>query len=50
MLDEKVDKGTLKNIVETALKGDFDFASFGLKLVDESIKSFTVFESKSTEA
>ena len=51
MLDEKVDKDTLEKVVEAAL-GTFkeDFASFGLKLVDESIKSFTVFESKSTEA
>ena len=49
MLDEEVDKRTLKNIVETALE-TLDFASFGLKLVDESIVSFTVFESKSTEA
>ena len=54
ILDEKADKGTLKNIVETAFKkleDDFDFASFGLKLVvDKSKESFTVFESKSTEA
>ena len=56
ILDEKVDEDTLKKAVKTALdtlKLDtlkVDFASFGLKLVDESIESFTVFESKSTEA
>lgn len=51
MLDEKVDKGTLEKVVKAALGTlEVDFASFGLKLVDESIKSFTVFESKSTEA
>ena len=50
--NEKFDKGTLKDIVKTALENlKVDFASFGLKLlVDKSIESFTVFESKSTEA
>lgn len=51
MLDEKVDKDTLEKVVKAALGTlEVDFASFGLKLVDKSIKSFTVFESKSTEA
>lgn len=51
ILDEKVDEDTLKKAVKTALDTlKVDFASFGLKLVDESIESFTVFESKSTEA
>ena len=50
--NETFNKGTLKDIVKTALKNlKVDFASFGLKLlVDKSKESFTVFESKSTEA